>query len=339
LSDLETRLRFLDDRQLPAVVVPECTNPPDASRGALARLLETRRADLAAVRHRHGAVLFRGFEIGGGEAFAQLVERYFGGPAAPYVGGTSPRQPVAGHVYESTRFPHRLRLPQHNEMSYLPSPPRELLFFCEVPPQRGGETPLADSRLLYRSLPEDLRSEFETRGVRYSRHYLGRRASLVRLAAAASGIHRSWREAFGTEDRAAVERQCRSSGLELRWDRLDAARVSNRLPATAVHPVTGETVWFNQAATLMPTPRSHGLLRFLLYHAAYPDPGTRPFHVCFGDGGAIARGDLERIQETTDRLTVTFPWQRDDLLLVDNFLVTHGRMPFRGERRILVAMK
>jgi alpha-ketoglutarate-dependent taurine dioxygenase len=39
-----------------------------------------------------------------------------------------------------------------------------------------------------------------------------------------------------------------------------------------------------------------------------------------------------------DSATVKFRWQRGDLLLVDNFLVAHGRMPFRGERRILVAI-
>jgi len=339
MSDLAANLRFLDDHRLPAVVTPAGAGLPDASGDSLGQLLDSRRDELAAIRHRHGAILFRDFAIGGPEDFARLAERHFGGPAAPYVGGTSPRRAVAGNIYESTRFPHRLRLPQHNEMSYLPDPPREILFFCETPPERGGETPLADSRLLYDGLPAELRSRFEARGVRYSRHYLGRRWSPVHPAAAASGIHRSWPEAFGTEDRAIVEEQCRSAGLEVRWDRFDAARVSNRLPATALHPVTGETVWFNQAAALMPTPRSQGLPRFLLYHLAYPDPGNRPFHVTFGDGGAIPRRDLERIQETTDRLTAAFPWRRGDLLLVDNFLVSHGRMPFSGQRRILVAMK
>jgi alpha-ketoglutarate-dependent taurine dioxygenase len=35
---------------------------------------------------------------------------------------------------------------------------------------------------------------------------------------------------------------------------------------------------------------------------------------------------------------LSFPWQRGDVLLVDNFLAVHGREPFSGERRILVAM-
>ncbi|HSF39385.1 MAG TPA: TauD/TfdA family dioxygenase [Thermoanaerobaculia bacterium] len=36
--------------------------------------------------------------------------------------------------------------------------------------------------------------------------------------------------------------------------------------------------------------------------------------------------------------SVAFPWQRGDALLLDNFLTSHGREPFSGPRRIVVAM-
>ena len=47
---------------------------------------------------------------------------------------------------------------------------------------------------------------------------------------------------------------------------------------------------------------------------------------------------LDEIRGIYGQVTVAFPWQKGDLLLVDNLLVAHGRNPFSGPRRILVAM-
>jgi alpha-ketoglutarate-dependent taurine dioxygenase len=35
---------------------------------------------------------------------------------------------------------------------------------------------------------------------------------------------------------------------------------------------------------------------------------------------------------------VPVPWQAGDILVVDNMLACHGRMPFSGPRKILLAM-
>jgi alpha-ketoglutarate-dependent taurine dioxygenase len=33
-----------------------------------------------------------------------------------------------------------------------------------------------------------------------------------------------------------------------------------------------------------------------------------------------------------------FPWQKGDIISLDNMRTAHARMPFKGERRIAVAM-
>ena len=39
-----------------------------------------------------------------------------------------------------------------------------------------------------------------------------------------------------------------------------------------------------------------------------------------------------------DETMVRFPLRKGDLLMLDNMLVAHGRMPFTGARKVAVAM-
>lgn len=97
-------------------------------------------------------------------------------------------------------------------------------------------------------------------------------------------------------------------------------------------------MWFNQAATFLSSPRTIGWMRWLLYQAAYFNRFRRPMHATYGDGSPIPLKELERVNQTIDEATVRFRWRHGDFLLLDNFAAMHGRMPFRGERRILVAI-
>jgi len=47
---------------------------------------------------------------------------------------------------------------------------------------------------------------------------------------------------------------------------------------------------------------------------------------------------IEEIRNAYLQETVTFRWREKDLLMIDNMLVAHGRRPFVGPRKILVAM-
>lgn len=71
--------------------------------------------------------------------------------------------------------------------------------------------------------------------------------------------------------------------------------------------------------------------------AIFPQEGL-PRNVYFGDGSTIEDAVIERIGELYEQAAVNLAWQTGDVLLIDNMLVAHGRSPFRGERKIAVAM-
>ncbi len=329
---LHARAVFWNELQLPAVIEAR-------AREHLGDLLEAEADEMAALLRKNGAVLFRGFPLDTAEDFQAIAARCFGNSFRSYLGGISPRGQIAKDVYESTRLAAQLRISQHNEMAYLPIPPRAMAFFCQIPPAQGGETPLSDARLILKLLPRDIRSRFEAKGVRYHRHLYGpRRNPVSRALSKITELHCSWMAAFATDDPAEVERICAQQGATVRWNWEQGALISNSLPATREHPETGEALWFNHVSTFLTTPQLTGTLRWLLYHAIYPRWQRRPFHAAYGDGEPITLRDLNGINRAIEAATVRFPWQRGDCLFVDNFLVAHGRMPFRGPRRILVAI-
>jgi alpha-ketoglutarate-dependent taurine dioxygenase len=241
-----------------------------------------------------------------------------------YAGGASPRISLGEGVYTSTEYPHHFALSLHNEMSYTSRWPRHLFFYCAMAPQRGGETPLADSRRVLKKLDAEIVRQFKTRKIKYVRNLPG---------GSASGY--SWQEAFETEDRATVENSCRAAGINLEWKDDGGLRLTEVRPATAVHPQTGEEVWFNQAEGFHPSAAGISTGEGLNSNLVENELRLNAFH---GDGSSLTLSMLEQIREVTRAEARLFHWRTGDILIVDNMLVCHGRMPFEGARRILLAM-
>ncbi len=270
---------------------------------------------------RHGAILFRGFrvgEVGGFEQFARAVSP----DLLDYLERAAPRKEVGSNVYTSTEFPADQHIPMHHEMSYSHNWPTKLWFYCVKAAEQGGATPIADDRKIIKRLDPKIKEIFIRKKVMYTRNYSER-------------LDIPWMDVFQTTDRAKVEEYCRSARTEFEWK--DGNRLSTRQvrQAIATHPVAGETVWFNHAhmfhvSNLQPAVRESLLAEFR--------EDELPRNAYCGDGSPIESSVLDEIRGTYQEAAVRFPWREGDILMVDNFLASHGRDPYVGPRSVVVAM-
>jgi alpha-ketoglutarate-dependent taurine dioxygenase len=315
------KARTVEEKRVPFIV-----DPDEQARGPHEHLqfCLDRRESLQERLLTHGAILLRGLPVLTPHEFAEFVSAFSQKPLQDYVGGASPRIKLERGVYTSTEYSHAISLSLHNELSYTYSWPAQLFFHCVVPPEEGGETPLADSRAVLRKIDARVLSRFKTKGIRY-----------VRNLSDDAGSGYSWQDAFESSDKRAVEDYCRRGPIDFRWTERNHLRLLETRPATARHPLTGEEVWFNQAEGFHPSALDDETYQALI-RTMKEDEFRLNAH--FGDGTPLDVAELEHVREVVRGEMVLVPWQRGDILILDNMLTAHGRMPFKGARRIMLAM-
>jgi alpha-ketoglutarate-dependent taurine dioxygenase len=270
---------------------------------------------------KHGCLLFRGFGVVTPEEFAAFITAAAGAPLE-YNERSSPRSLVGGNIYTSTDHPPDQSIFLHNEQSYNLTFPMRILFSCVKPSERGGQTPVADTRRIYRRIRPEIREEFNRRKYTYTRNFGG-------------GFGLSWKEAFQTGDKLAVERYCSMNGIQVEWRPGDRLRTRQIRETAARHPQSAEMAWFNHmvffhVSTLAPAVRDA-----LLEHFADDELPNNTF---YGDGAPIETSVLEELRGAYEDEKFSFDWQTGDVLMLDNILKSHGRNSFHGDRRVLAGM-
>jgi alpha-ketoglutarate-dependent taurine dioxygenase len=277
--------------------------------------------DIQSMMGANGIVLIRGLKLLGSTQFGKILSMLFGSELLEYTYRSTPRTALRGNVYTATEYSASEMIPQHNENAYSRHWPNRIGFMCLLPAETGGETPIADSRIVYNMLPESIRDKFEATGVKYVRNY--------------SNIDLPWSEVFQTEDKSAVEEYCLKNALEYEWLKNGDLRTSQVNPATAIHPMTGEKIWFNQAHLFHVSSLGKEVAESLMSSLGEEN---LPRNAYYGDGSPIEIDVLEHIRLIYKQIKIKFAWQKHDLLLLDNMLFTHGREAYTGARKVLVGM-
>lgn len=292
----------------------------DATAAELAEFVgDTERISEMLVREK--ALLFRGFHVD--EKTLDSVMSPLLPNRIAYVHGNSPRSKVGSNVYTSTEYPSELTISMHNELSYAHAWPSRLLFFAAHEPSAGGATPVVDGVTWLESLAPEIREAFAG-GVRYSQNLH-----------AGVGLGKSWQDTFETDDRAEVEAFLKGTKAEWEWLRDGGLRITQLRPSTVHHPVTDAEVWFNQSDQWHTATLGDDIAAEL---AQILPEEELPQSVRFADGSPIPADYVIEVRNKGLEAAVDVGWRTGDLLLIDNVLVAHGRRPFTGLRRILVAM-
>lgn len=304
---------LLPDRPMPLLVRPAVRDIE------LADWVADHRGEVDGLFARHGALLFRGFSVPSVQAFERVAQAVVPELFGDY--GDLPPETAGTKVYHSTPYPADKAILFHNESSHLPRFPARQFFHCVIPSEEGGETPIADCRHIYNVLPREIVETLERKQLKYVRNFT-------------AGLDVNWRDFYRTDDRAEVEKLCRLTETDFEWTS-DGLRTSQVRPAVITYPTTGEKAFFNQIQ---------------LHHISRLDPDVRkalsslfspedmPRNVFYGDGSPIPDEVVAQITDCYWRESVAYAWQAGDILMVDNLIVAHARNPFRGKRKIVVAM-
>jgi alpha-ketoglutarate-dependent taurine dioxygenase len=270
----------------------------------------------------HGSVLVRGLELRDAAEVGSVFSRLATTGLMTEREAFAERRTYSDGVYSSVKWPANQPMCMHHELSYTLEFPGLMLFACLIAPTAGGATAVADSPTVLAALPADLVERFEREGWLLTRSYN-------------EDIGASYAEAFGTEDRSAVESYCRANRIEFEWQPDGELRTRQRRSAVVQHPVSGERCWFNQVAFLNEWTMAPEVREYLV--DVYGPDGL-PFNTRFGNGDPIGEDVVQLLNTVYEANTARELWQAGDLMLVDNIRTAHSREPYEGPREVLVGM-
>ena len=285
----------------------------------MVRWIESRRDALLGRIEASGALLLRGFPLEHAEDFDRAVVAFDLGRFSYRESlSNAVRIDLTDRVFTANEAPPEATIRLHHELAQTPAHPRHLFFFCERAAAQGGATALCRSDAVYARLAErhpGFVEDVESHGLVYHHVMPGQDDP-------SSGMGRSWRSTLDVEDRASAESKLDALGYGYEWrGDDDLAVTSPNLPGVRTL-ADGRRAFFNQ----------------LVATRSWRDDRNDPERALrLGDGRPVSLALRDEVAAITESLAIDLLWRRGDLAVLDNHRVQHGRRPFEGSRRVLVA--
>jgi hypothetical protein len=307
-----------DGRPFPLVL--QCTTPR-ATLDATVDWIVSRRDKLLELATLHGAVLFRGFPLATPEDLDAFIAA-FNLRNFPYYESLSNAVRVnwTERVFSANEAPPEVTIYFHHEMAQTPIFPAKLFFFCQHPAEEGGATPICRSDILFERIAKrcpQFARDCEEKGLRYSNVMPAENDPK-------SGMGRSWQSTLGAKTREDAEARLKSLGYSWEWLPDGCLRATTPVLPAVREVSPGRKTFFNQL-----------IAAFRGWKDTRNDPTKA---IRFGDGSPLDREAAQVAIDLAEELAFDIPWQRGDAVLVDNFLVMHGRRTFRGTRKVLASL-
>lgn len=289
----------------------------DPACGSLSWFREHREELLAALQ-RYGAVFFRGFAADSG-TFEEIMGTIL---PEPYemIDVVTPRSHVRGSLYTSTQAHPDIDIVQHQEMSYHNEPPYCLGFYCEVPSETGGLTPVNDLRTISRDarrLYPEVMDRFIDAGVLFVRNFN-------------KYNFKSWQTCWESSTHEEAEEKLRAADTQWEWVEDNWLRTFQRRPAVLRDPLSGGEILY---------PSLNIFHRTFVNYISGPQnvPATTveselPMNAYFGDRTPIPEDFLTWLREASRERRVSVPWRSHDFFLINNLITGHGRTAYSGPR-------
>jgi len=296
-----------------------------------------------------GGLLFRGFDIDSPEKFEVIAKAIEPNLCKTHDFDDGARTWLTDYIYEASLgsiIKDQIPLSFHNEDAFVPYVPSTIMLCALEPSAYGGETLLADCRKVFQSFPKDLQEKFLGFSVKSSfsmedsiflvNTHLPKNVKAIQHLAQKYGATNVYRVGdFRT-------------------------RFTFVIPTVIHHENTKEPIWFSrvhQAVTLsrivdiwhsykyrksilsllegfmvmVKTIFNHYWLKL----KSYKTPEDQKNLYTFSNGTPIPLRDQFKICSSYWKNAVIEPLNAGDVIVLDNRLVTHGRLPYKGKRRLL----